>query len=174
MAKNPSPLSDQNATRAAIAAGLALLTILAALGFEHIGGYVPCELCLNQRLPYYAGIPAALLLLILWKRLGPGLRFVFTLVLALLFAWGAYMGAFHAGIEWGFWPGPSSCTGLGESLSLDALSNLDAARVVPCDEAQVRFFGLSFAGLNAIAAAAITGFFAWSAAGQYSGSRKRV
>ena len=29
----------------------------AALGFEHIGHYIPCKLCLEQRVPYYIGVP---------------------------------------------------------------------------------------------------------------------
>ena len=32
-----------------------------ALGFQYIGGYIPCELCLMQRQPYYYAIPIALL-----------------------------------------------------------------------------------------------------------------
>ena len=34
-------------------------TVGGALGFEHIGGYIPCALCLMQRDPYYYGIPVA-------------------------------------------------------------------------------------------------------------------
>ena len=32
-----------------------------ALGFEHIGGFIPCKLCLEERIPYYTGVPVALL-----------------------------------------------------------------------------------------------------------------
>ena len=32
-------------------------TVGTALGFEHIGGYIPCKLCLEQRTPYYVGVP---------------------------------------------------------------------------------------------------------------------
>ena len=39
---------------------IAGMTILGALGFEHIGGYQPCALCLQERVPYYAGLPLAL------------------------------------------------------------------------------------------------------------------
>ena len=31
-----------------------------ALGFEHIGGFIPCKLCLEERIPYYTGVPVAL------------------------------------------------------------------------------------------------------------------
>jgi disulfide bond formation protein DsbB len=29
-------------------------------GFEHIGGYIPCALCLTQRIPYYVAAPLML------------------------------------------------------------------------------------------------------------------
>src|SRR5262245_39372330 len=72
----------------ALAVGsLVLLTavgvIVAALGFEHIGGYVPCPLCLQQRYAYYGGIPALLVALFLLRggRPTPGAA-VFLLVAA--------------------------------------------------------------------------------------------
>ena len=43
--------------------GVALATIVAAWGFEKIGGYVPCELCLKQRWAYYFAVPFAALML---------------------------------------------------------------------------------------------------------------
>ena len=36
-------------------------TVGTALGFQHIGGYIPCKLCLEQRMPYYIGVPLMLL-----------------------------------------------------------------------------------------------------------------
>lgn len=33
------------------------ITVGVALGFQHIGGYIPCKLCLEQRWPYYIGAP---------------------------------------------------------------------------------------------------------------------
>ena len=32
-------------------------TVGTALGFQHIGGYIPCKLCYEQRMPYYVGVP---------------------------------------------------------------------------------------------------------------------
>jgi len=51
------------ALAAALAIGMALV-VGGALAFEHIGGYIPCALCLQQRTPYYVGIPVALLALL--------------------------------------------------------------------------------------------------------------
>ena len=54
------------AYRAGVAVLLgALAIILAALGFEYIGGYAPCPLCLQQRYAYYACIPLSVLALVL-------------------------------------------------------------------------------------------------------------
>lgn len=43
-----------------LAVGMAAV-IGSALGFQYIGGYIPCELCLLQRQPYYYGIPLVLI-----------------------------------------------------------------------------------------------------------------
>ena len=31
-------------------------------------------------------------------------------IAAAIFVWSTYMGSYHAGVEWGFWPGPTACT----------------------------------------------------------------
>lgn len=140
-----------------IAAGIAFLlglaTILGALGSQYIGGLQPCELCLEQRMPYYWGLPVLALILLLWNRLPLPVWYIGMGVVAALFAWGTYLGAFHSGVEWGFWPGPTACTGVGESFSMDALNDLQP--VIGCDVVQFRFLGISLAGYNALASLAI-------------------
>ncbi len=140
-----------------IAAGLAfvlgLATILGALGSQFIGGLQPCELCLEQRLPYYWGLPLLALVLLLWNRLPLPVWYLAMAIVAALFAWGTYMGGFHSGVEWGFWPGPTACTGVGESLSMDMLDNLQP--VIGCDVVQFRFLGISLAGYNALVSLAV-------------------
>ena len=47
-------------------------------------------------------------------RVPPALHFFAALmvalgVAALIFIWGAWLGIYHAGVEWGFWPGPTAC-----------------------------------------------------------------
>ena len=44
---------------ALLCATIALAVVLGALAFEHLGGYAPCPLCLEQRWPYYLGVPLA-------------------------------------------------------------------------------------------------------------------
>ncbi|WP_067340872.1 disulfide bond formation protein B [Stappia indica] len=153
-----------------IAGGLA--SILTAWGFQLIGGYVPCKLCLEQRIPYYVGLPLALLALLVMLRGTPAQgRLVVTVLLlavAAVFAWGAGIGAYQAGAEWGFWAGPADCGGGGgmPDSAANMLNALRSTRVVSCTEASWRMFGLSFAGWNAVISAgiavlALAGAWAW-------------
>lgn len=133
---------------ACIAFVLGLATILAAWGSQLIGGLQPCELCLEQRLAYYYGLPILLVVLITWNRLPLAVWYVAMAIVAAIFVWGTYMGAYHAGVEWGFWPGPTACTGIGGEMDFNALSNLTP--VIGCDVVQFRFLGISLAGYNAL------------------------
>lgn len=131
---------------------VAVAAILAALGFQYIGGFSPCPLCLQQRWAYYAGIPVTFVALVLLTGGHPrGAAVLFGLV-ALAFLGNAGLGVYHSGVEWGFWAGPETCSGTTAPLTaggslLDQLKN--APRIIRCDEAPWRFAGLSFAGWNA-------------------------
>ncbi|BCH22680.1 disulfide bond formation protein B [Mesorhizobium sp. L-8-3] len=126
-----------------------------ALGFEHIGGYIPCKLCLEQRIPYYAGVPlmalAALSSTLHWPAwVTRGL----LVVGGLLMAWGLFLGVKHAGVEWGWWAGPTDCGAVAAPVDTGGKGVLDALNTfVPpaCDTAALRVLGLSFAGWNVIA-----------------------
>lgn len=151
-ARRPAPL-DKLLVGFAFLVGLA--TIAGAWGSQLFGGLSPCELCLEQRLAYYWGLPVLALILILWNRLPLAVWYIAVMVAAGIFVWSTYMGAYHAGVEWGFWPGPTACTGTGGGLSFDDLSGGNIDRIVPCDEVQFRFLGISLAGYNALISAAI-------------------
>ena len=138
----------------AVALGAAA-TVGGALVFEHAFGYVPCKLCLIQRNPYYIAIPLGLAAAALpprWGRLGLWL-------LALVFAVSAGLGAYHAGVEWGLWAGPSDCGGGGGATATtgDLLQSLARTQVVSCTEAAWRFLGLSLAGWNVVISLALAG-----------------
>ncbi len=130
-------------------------TVGTALGFEHIGGYIPCALCLMQREPYYYGIGVGIATL---AAIGFGApRWLVRLLLAILVIMmlvGAGMGVYHAGVEWGFWEGPSSCATGAQGVSSnvnDLLGDLDSKHGPSCTQAALRVLGLSFAGWNVIA-----------------------
>lgn len=139
------------AIAAAVGFVVSLATILGAWGFELVGGYVPCPLCLTQRIPYYIGVPVALFAVAAARprpAVGRALLGLFGLIMLV----SAGLGAYHAGVEWGFWPGPATCAVAGtETLSVDDLqSGIADARLIACDEIQWSFAGLSFAGWNAV------------------------
>jgi disulfide bond formation protein DsbB len=148
------------AAAAWIIAAVGAATIVGAWFFQYVIGLVPCPLCLDQRVPYYVAIPAALALAFLAR--DPRrhrLALLLLLAIAALLAYGAGLGVYHAGIEWKWWPGPATCTSAGGAAGGGSLlSQMQAARVVPCDEAQWRFLGLSLAGYNALISGALALF----------------
>jgi disulfide bond formation protein DsbB len=162
---------DKKATLLAFALGL--VAILGALGSQYIGGLQPCELCLEQRLAYYWGLPVLAAILILWNRLPLTVWYIAILLAAAIFVWGAYMGAYHAGVEWGFWPGPTACTGTGTGISFSDLNDINAARVVPCDKVQFRFLGISLAGYNALVSLAMVVLLLVAVADQWLRQRRK-
>jgi disulfide bond formation protein DsbB len=169
----PAPTSRPlDKITAAIAFVLGLATIAGAWGSQLIGGLVPCELCLEQRLAYYWGLPLLLLILLAWNKLPLTVWYIAMAIAAAIFAWGTYMGGFHAGVEWGFWPGPTACTGVGDAMDFNALSNMNDAHVIGCDVVQFRFLGISLAGYNALISAAIVVLLLISIVLQWRGNKR--
>ena len=151
-----SPMARAGAP--ALTAALAVLviaatTIAGAWYFQLVLGLQPCPMCLEERYAYYLAIPlAALLALAAGLHAPRGLLICGLVILALAALGNAVFGAYHAGVEWKFWPGPTDCTGpvgnLGSAGSL--LDRLDSVKVVMCDEIQWSFLGISLAGYNAL------------------------
>lgn len=130
-------------------------TVGSALGFQYIGGYIPCKLCYEQRIPYYVGIPLMLLAVVASLVKLPGWTTRALLIVGgLLMAYGLYLGIYHSGVEWAWWPGPTDCTNVAGPVDTGGNGVLDALdKFVPpsCDKAALRILGLSMAGWNAIA-----------------------
>jgi disulfide bond formation protein DsbB len=131
-----------------------------ALGFEHIGGYIPCKLCLEQRTPYYVGVPlmalAALSSALHWPAvITRGL----LLIGGLLMLYGLGLGVYHSGVEWSWWAGPTDCASVSAPTSGGTGGVLDSLNTVmppSCEKAALRILGLSMAGWNAIASLILT------------------
>ncbi len=128
--------------------------VLSALGFEHIGGYKPCPLCLTERIAWYVALGVSLLVYAGSKSRIDGGYVALLLMggLGLGFLYNAGLAGYHAGVEWKWWLGPTSCTG-GELPKLGGgpgglLEAIAKTRVVRCDIAEFRLFGLSFSGYN--------------------------
>ena len=134
-------------------AAIAAATLAGAWFFQLVLDIRPCPLCLEQRYAYYLAVPLGLLVAFAATRDVP--RGVLVGGLAVLGAaalGNAWLGAYHAGVEWQFWQGPTECAGpvvdLGSAGSL--LQRLDSVKVIRCDEVQWRFLGLSLAGYNVL------------------------
>ena len=92
-------------------------------------------------------------------------------IIALVTLGNAGLAAYHSGVEWGFWQGPTACTGpvgnLGSAGNL--LERLDTVKVVRCDEVQWKFLGLSLAGYDVLISLLMAGIAVWACAGPRSG-----
>ena len=139
----------------------ALATIAGAWFIEIVLGVKPCPLCLEQRIPYYAGIPVALLAAFASQH-NPRAARALLAVTAVIFLIGAGMGAYHTGVEEGWWKGPADCTGPIPTAAAmgDFLKSLDTVKVIRCDQVAMRIFGLSLAAWNAIIAGGIAAYAA--------------
>ena len=151
-----------------VAAALISAAMLAvAHAFETFGGLAPCHMCLQQREAYWAAIGVAALG-IFASRAAPGWRSAgwASAALTLTFLTGGFIAARQAGAEWHWWPGPSSCSGAGSVTAADIarLMQGTAGAAPRCDVAAWRMLGVSMAGWNALASAALAGLSARAAA----------
>jgi disulfide bond formation protein DsbB len=155
--------SNPAATAALIVAAGGVAAIAGAYFFQFVIGLAPCPLCLEQRIPYYAAIPIALIV----TRLAMGKTSRSLVVgglalLAVIMLIGAGLGIYHSGVEWKFWPGPQDCTGdigsFGGAGGL--LDKMQHTSIVRCDQAS-RFLGISLANCNVVVSLALAAVAAW-------------
>jgi len=124
------------------------LALGGALGSQYLGGLYPCEMCHWQRWPHYAALVIALAAFAIGT--GKGTRPLVLLAGLAIFISGA-VGIFHAGVEYRWWEGLTTCSSLANTASGgDILSRIIAAPIVRCDVPQWTFAGISLAGFNAL------------------------
>jgi disulfide bond formation protein DsbB len=161
------------AAAAAIAA-VGAATILGAWFFQYGLGLKPCPLCLEQRYAYYFAVPLAVMV-IMGDAVGAKRRVLIAALLAIGagMLWNTYLGVYHSGIEWKWWPGPQECSGALGDLRTGGplLQQLDTMSVVRCDEAAWRFLGLSLAGYNALISVALAAVAFCGAAMEWRSAR---
>lgn len=151
--------AQKNLTMTALFLALAMAIVVGtALAFEHIGGYIPCALCLEQRMPYYVGAPLMLVAAVMSLAGGPSWAVRGLAAGGLLMLYGLALGVYHSGVEWQWWEGPASCATSADAVTKDAgslLGDLSSKKPPSCDSAALRVLGLSFAGWNVLASAAL-------------------
>lgn len=119
--------------------------LLGAYAFQHLGGMAPCKLCVWQRWPHGTAILVGLVILSIGE-----VRLAWAGALATLST--ALIGAYHLGVEQGWWEGPSSCSSSGVSgvSAEELLEQILAAPLVRCDDIAWQMAGISMAGWNTI------------------------
>jgi disulfide bond formation protein DsbB len=140
---------------APIAAFIApLLLYGGALVSQYGFGLSPCEMCYWQRWPHQAAMILAALALLL-RRNDSAMRGA-TLFAAIAIAISGAIGVFHAGVEYGFWEGLTTCSTT--SSGPISISDIMAAPIIRCDVPQWTLGGVSLAGFNAIFSFAAAAF----------------
>lgn len=131
------------AARAALLVAFAVPAALLGGAYvsEYVFGLYPCEMCWWQRYAHFVALACAGLALVR----PPATLLVRLAALAILV--GGLIGAYHAGIEYGWWTGFTSCTS-GVEMSGDPLEAILNAPVIRCDVAPWDLFGISLAGFN--------------------------
>ena len=148
---------------------IGIAVIISAWGFQLIGGHQPCSLCLEQRTPYYVGIPLVFLsILIIYRAWSPFFARLLLLLVSVVMLYGAGLGVYQSGAEWGFWLGPQECSTVQE-IEEDAsnmISALKNTKTIDCSKASWRMFGLSFAGWNAVFSILLAAIAFWGFMGR--------
>ncbi len=119
----------------ALPAGLLGGAYISEYGF----GLYPCEMCWWQRWPHFAALPLAVLGFVAKPAR------VWTGLAALAIIASGLIGAFHAGVEYGWWEGITGCATL--STNIDVMDP-SAAPIHRCDVAPWSLLGISLAGWN--------------------------
>jgi len=146
---------------------IAAATLAGAWFFQLALEILPCPMCLEQRYAYYFTVPFAALVALAAARGAPrGVVLAGLAVLMLAALGNAVFGAYHAGVEWDLWKGPTDCTGSGVDLGNagSLFESLDKVKVIRCDEVQFRFLGVSLAGYNALISLLMAAIAAWGMA----------
>jgi disulfide bond formation protein DsbB len=164
----PRSYADALRARPIAAAAIAVAvggsaTILGAWFFQYVLGYMPCPLCLEQRYAFYFGIPLAVLV-VLGESAGASRKVLLLALFAIAagMIWNTGLSAFHAGVEWKWWPGPRDCSGPLNSLGAgNLLRDLQSIHIARCDEAAWQFLGLSLAGYDVLISAALAAIAVW-------------
>lgn len=154
---------DAPISSALAVATLAFATIAGAWAYQ-LAGYPPCDLCLEQRYAYYAGVPLALLIAAASLRAPQAARTAGFALLTAIFVYNAGLAIYHSGVEAHFWAGPTACTGGAlPAAGGNLLQQLQSVKVVRCDDTGLRVLGLTLANWNIAISAALAALAAASA-----------
>lgn len=117
------------------------LLLLGAYVSQYGFGLFPCEMCWWQRYPHFAAVALALVAFVARPPQ------VWTALAGLAIVTSGLIGGFHAGVEYGWWEGITTC-GSNVVAGGDPLEAIMNAPLVRCDVAPWSLGGVSLAGWN--------------------------
>ena len=124
-----------------------ILSLLIAYFIQYVLGHKPCNLCLIERIPYIASVILISLIFIINK-----FEKIISIIILLLFIFGAVVSFYHFGIEQSFFSESLVCD-LGNNANLtkeQLLKQLESSSIVSCKDVTFRVLGLSLATINTI------------------------
>jgi|TARA_B110000211_G_scaffold98720_1_gene114973 disulfide bond formation protein DsbB len=124
-----------------------LLSLSIAYFTQYVLGHQPCNLCLIERIPYFAALILISLIFIINK-----FEKLISIIVLLFFFFGAVISFYHFGIEQGFFSESLVCNlKNNENLTKDQLlKQLEGSSVISCKDVTFRVLGLSLATINTI------------------------
>lgn len=131
-----------------LALGVPALLLAGAYLSEYGFGLPPCEYCWWQRYAHFAAVALALVSTVIRPR-----ALWIGLAGAAILLSGA-IGGFHAGVEYGWWEGITTCASPLAGGGGDPLAAIMNAPLVRCDVPAWTLFGVSLAGFNFLISAA--------------------
>ena len=124
-----------------------IFALIAAYFIQFILGHQPCNLCLIERTPYFVSI-----ILILFLFISGKYEKKISMIICILFLFGAIVSFYHFGIEQGFFSESFVCDLENKNINLsasDLLKELEK-NTVSCKDVTFKLLGFSLATLNTI------------------------
>ena len=122
---------------------------------QYILGHEPCNLCLIERIPYWASLILISLIFIINK-----FERVIAGIVLFFFIFGSVVSFYHVGIEQGFFSESLVCdlSSTDENMSKkDLLKQLQNKTPISCKDVTFKFFGLSLATINTVISILLSG-----------------
>jgi len=124
-----------------------IFALISAYFIQYILGHEPCNLCLIERVPYFAAVIFISLIFIFNKY-----EKLFSLIVGLFFVFGSIISFYHFGIEQGFFSESLVCDLADNNTTIstqDLLKQLEK-KTVSCKDVTFEILGVSLATFNTI------------------------
>ncbi len=124
-----------------------IFVLSSAYFIQYILDHQPCNLCLIERIPYFSSIILISLMFFLNRY-----EKTISILLALLFLFGAIVSFYHFGIEQGFFSETFVCKlgNYSNNTSADEILKELQKKTISCKDVTFKFLGFSLATFNTV------------------------